>query len=107
MNYSFVLMPVGINVVIMLVMAIAINRWLLRHEYPTVPHLADNKNYKHGTNLQPSQRTGISEQDLEQALEHMDMFMDVSTEDLSRLLTDAQMQSFKLYRGRILWLKIY
>ncbi len=101
MNYSFVLMPVGINVAIMLVMAIAINRWVLRYEYPTVPHQADNKKHKHDTLIQPSQRTGISEQDLEQALENMDMFMDVSTGDLSKLLSDAQMQSFKRYRGNI------
>jgi len=101
MNYGFVLMPVGINVAIMLVLAIAINRWVLRYEYPTVPHPADNKKHKHSTLVQPAQRTGISEQDLEQALENMDMFMDVSTEDLSRLLTYAQMQSFKRYRGSI------
>jgi CBS domain-containing membrane protein len=101
MNYSFVLMPVGINVAIMLVMAIAINRWVLRYEYPTVPHQADNKKHKHSTLIQPSQSAGISEQDLEQALENMDMFMDVSTGDLSKLLTNAQVQSFKRYRGSI------
>ncbi len=101
MNYSFVLMPVGINVAIMLIMAIAINRWILRYEYPTVPHPAENKKHKHSTLIQPSQRTGISEQDLEQALENMDMFMDVSTGDLSKLLTVAQMESFKRYRGNI------
>jgi CBS domain-containing membrane protein len=100
MNYSFVLMPVGINVAIMLVMAIAINRWVLHYEYPTLPHQADNKKHKYHT-MQPSQRTGISEQDLEQALENMDMFMDVSTGDLSKLLTGAQVQSFKRYRGNI------
>ena len=61
MDYSFVLMPVGINVAIMLVLAIAINRWVLRYEYPTVPHQADNKKHKHDTLIQPSQRTGISE----------------------------------------------
>ncbi len=98
MNYSFVLMPVGINVAIMLVMAIAINRWVLHYEYPSIPHQADNKKNKHST-MQPSQLTGISEQDLEQALENMDRFMDVSTGDLSKLLTDAQTQSFKRYRG--------
>ena len=102
MNYSFVLMPVGINVAIMLVMAIVINRWVLRYEYPIVPHKADNKKHKQGVMIQPSQRTGISEQDLEQALENMDMFMDISTGDLSKLLTDAQKQSFKRYRGNII-----
>ena len=100
-SYSFVLTPVGINVAIMLIMAIAINRWILRYEYPTVPHQTDNKKHKHSTLIQPSQRVGISEQDVEQALENMDMFMDVSTGDLSKLLTDAQMQSFKRHRGNI------
>ncbi len=100
-NYSFVLTPVGINVAIILVMAIAINRWILRYEYPIAPHQTDNKKHKHNTLIQPSQRVGISEQDVEQALENMDMFMDVSTGDLSKLLTDAQMQSFKRYRGNI------
>jgi CBS domain-containing membrane protein len=100
-NYSFVLMPVGINVVIMLVMAIVINRWVLHYEYPTVPHQADNKKHKHSTLVQPSQCIGISEQDLEKAMENMDMFMDVSAGDLSKLLTDAQLQSFKRYSGNV------
>ncbi|MDD1627575.1 MAG: HPP family protein, partial [Methylococcaceae bacterium] len=38
LGYGFVLMPVGLNVAIMLFMAIVINRWVLRYEYPTVPH---------------------------------------------------------------------
>jgi CBS domain-containing membrane protein len=101
LGYGFVLMPVGLNVAIMLFMAIVINRWVLRYEYPTVPHQTDDKKHQHSTLIQPSQRIGISEQDLEQALGKMDMFMDVSTGDLSKLLTDAQMQSFKRYRGNI------
>ncbi len=101
LGYGFVLMPVALNVTIILIMAIAINRLVLRYEYPTAPHLADNKNSKLSTLIQPYQRTGISEQDLEQALENMDMFLDVSIGDLSRLLTDAQIQSFKRYRGNI------
>ncbi|MGZ4970100.1 MAG: HPP family protein [Methylobacter sp.] len=101
LGYGFVLMPVGLNVAVMLVMAIAVNRWLLRYEYPSVLQQTDGKQRQHSTNIQPSHRTGISEQDVEQALENMDMFMDVSTADLSKLLTDAQMQSFKRYRGNI------
>jgi CBS domain-containing membrane protein len=101
LGYGFVLMPVGLNVVTMLIMAIAINRWVLRYEYPTVSHLADNQNHKLNTLIQPTQCTSISEQDLEQALENMDMFMDVSAADLSKLFTDAQMQSFKRSRGNI------
>ena len=101
LGYGFALMPVGINVAIMLVMAMAINRWLLRYQYPTVPHSADPNKHKNSTLIQPSQRTGISEQDMKQALENMDQFMDVSTGDLSRLLTEVQRQNFKRYRGNI------
>jgi len=102
LGYGFVLMPVGLNVFIMLIMAIAINRLVLRYEYPTVSHLADKKNIKTTpSSYNASQRIGISEQDLEQALGNRDVFMDVSTGDLSKLLADAQMQSFKRYRGNI------
>jgi len=101
LGYGFVLMPVACNVVILLVMAIAVNRWLLRHPYPSVSHSADNKKRTPSVIVQPSQQVGILEQDLEQALENMDMFMDVSAADLSKLFTDAQMQSFKRYRGNI------
>jgi CBS domain-containing membrane protein len=101
LGYDFVLLPVGLNVVIMLLMAIVINRWLLRYDYPAVTHQAKDKKHQYSPLIQPSQRVGISEQDLEQALENRDMFMDISTGDLSKLLTDAQLQSFKRFSGNI------
>ncbi|MGZ5611938.1 MAG: HPP family protein [Methylobacter sp.] len=101
LGYGFVLMPVALNVAIMLILAIAINRWLLRHEYPSIVHKTDDKKHQPNTSLPLSQHTGILEQDVEQALENMDMFMDVSTGDLSKLLSDAQRQSFKRFRGNI------
>jgi len=94
LGYGFVLMPVGLNVLIMLVMAILINRWLLRHDYPIV---SGNKNIV----VEPAQQTGISDQDLKLALENMDMFMDVSAGDLRKLLTDAEARSFKRFKGNI------
>lgn len=94
LDYGFILMPVGLNVAIMLVMVIVINRWLLRNEYPIVP---DNKN----TLVKPNQQSGISEQDLKLALENMDTFMDVSPGDLRKLLSDAEARSFKRYKGAV------
>lgn len=101
LHYSFVLMPLGLNVAIMLVMSIAINRWVLGYEYPITLNQADDKKTEHGTIIAPSQLTGISEQDMKQALENMDMFVDVTPGDLSKLLTDAQKHSFKRLRGHI------
>lgn len=94
LGYGFVLMPVGFNVAIMLVIAIVINRWVLRHAYPICP-------YTKTADAKPAQKTGISEQDLTLALENMDMFMDVSPGDLRRLLNDAEAQSFKRFKGNI------
>lgn len=94
LGYGFVLMPVGLNVMIMLVMAIVINRWVLRYEYPTVP---GNKN----TAIKPTDQSGISDQDLKLALENMDTFMDVSSGDLRKLLTYAEARSFKRFKGNI------
>ncbi len=94
LGYGFVLMPVGLNASIMLVMAIVINRWVLRNGYPTV---SGNKN----TIVKPALQMGISDQDLKLALENMDMFMDVSPGDLGKLLTDAQARSFKRFKGNI------
>ncbi len=94
LGYGFVLMPVGLNVIIMLVMAVVINRWVLRHDYPITP--GDKSSM-----VKSTQQTGISDQDLKQALENMDTFMDVSAGDLRKLLTDAEARSFKRFKGNI------
>jgi CBS domain-containing membrane protein len=102
LGYGFVLMPVGINVVAMLIMALVINRWLLRHEYPAgIWKPSSRKNSNYGFIVEPSQHTGVSEQDVEQALQNRDTFMDVSSGDLSKLLTDVQKNSFKRHSGEI------
>lgn len=100
-TFDFVLLPVGLNVAVMLIMAIAINRWVLSYDYPSTPHLADSKKQPYSPLIEPSQRIGISEQDLEQAMENRDVFMDVTAGDLSKLLTAIQLQNFKRDRGNI------
>jgi CBS domain-containing membrane protein len=92
-DYSFVLFPVAINVLIMLAMAIMLNRWLLGNLYPLLPESSKPN--------EPEQLVGISDNDLKHALKNMDTFMDVSLEDLSRLLTDAEKNSFKRFKGNI------
>jgi CBS domain-containing membrane protein len=102
LRYGFVLMPVGINVVVMLMMAFVINRWLLRHEYPVgIRKPSGRKKSNHGFIVEPAQHTGVSEQDVVQALQNRDSFMDVSSGDLSKLLTDVQKNSFKRHSGEI------
>ncbi|MEQ1529601.1 MAG: HPP family protein, partial [Methylococcales bacterium] len=91
--YGFVLMPVGLNVLIMLIMAILINRWLLQYNYPNLPDPINTQQAQQHSGL--VQRTGISEQDLQQALQTQGVYMDVTPGELSKLLLAAQQQSFK------------
>lgn len=93
-GYSFVLIPVGLNVLVLLLMAIIFNRWLLGNSYPLLPQV-DTKT------RESDQSIGISDNDLKQALKNMNTFMDVSLEDLSKLLTDAEKNSFKRFKGNI------
>jgi CBS domain-containing membrane protein len=78
----------------MLLMAIMINRWVLRHDYPIISEANDKK-------VKPGQQTGISDQDLKLALQNMDTFMDISPEGLRKLLVDAEARSFKRFKGNI------
>lgn len=100
LGYGFVLMPVGLNVAIMLMLAIAVNRWVLGHQYPVVQRPADAKKVRRSAVVE-SQLTGISEQDLEQAMENLDVFVDITPRELSYLLNCAQHNSFKRHRGDI------
>ena len=94
LSFGYVLMPVGLNVAAMLTMAFVINRWILQHEYPSkawLPHAIKNSN---GSNVEPALPEGISEHDVEISLQNMDIFLDVTSADLSRLLTNIQKHSF-------------
>ncbi len=91
-SYHFVLVPVGINVLVMLGMAIVLNRWLLRNNYPMLPVTRKTET---------EQPMGISDTDLKHALKNMDTFMDVSLEDLGKLLTAAEKNSFQRFKGNI------
>lgn len=102
LDYGFVFIPVGLNVLIMLVMALVINRWLLRHEYPIGKRpLTSRKNSINDITAESSQNTGISVQDVENALQNRDAFLDVSSGDLSKILTDVQKHRFKRTSGQI------
>jgi CBS domain-containing membrane protein len=101
LNFEFVYMPVGLNVAVMLIIVIAINRWLLRYDYPIKVRKFGEKKSHGNTNGRPWRQTGISERDLEDALHNMDTFVDITSGDLGKLLDNAQKQSFKRTSGKI------
>ncbi len=100
LGYSFVLVPVAVNVITLLVLAIIINRWVLGRDYPSPLPVKKMSRQRH-TISKPSHHVGFSEQDLSLALEESDVFVDMTHAQLSHLLTQAEMNSFKRLKGNI------
>ncbi len=98
-NYTFVWVPVGINILCLLILAIIINRWVMKRDYPSA---LTNGNPENSVTPEASAyKIGISRQDMERALQNMDVFVDMSQTDLKKLLTLAEMNTFERIRGRI------
>jgi len=100
LGYSFVIVPVGINVLSMLVLAVVINRWVMKRDYPSP--LPKKKQTKSFTVKEPGRHIGFSEQDLALALDDSDVFVDMTHADLSVLLTQVESNAFKRIKGQIL-----
>lgn len=94
MGYQYVLMPVGLNVAVMLLMSLLLNRWLLQHTYPTKSSLTDKKSTSPDRQNKTVSINQINEQDLAKALHDTDTFVDITANELSKLLAEAQRLSF-------------
>lgn len=98
LGYQFVLMPVAINSVLLLLLALFFNHatgrrpHLLQHA-PAAPH--------HTADAAPGNRLGFSSDDLDAVLKQYNQVLDVSRADLELLLSQAQMQAFRRQVGEI------
>jgi CBS domain-containing membrane protein len=101
LGYSFVLVPVAINVITMLLLAIIINRWVMKRNYPSGLPLKKETNQRHSI-VEPSHQVGFSEQDLNLAMEKNDVFIDMTHAELSKLLTQVELNTFQRIKGSIL-----
>ncbi len=100
LGYSFVIIPVAINVLTMLFLAIIINRWVMGRNYPSPLPVKKEINQRHSM-TQPSHQVGFSEQDLSLAIEKNDVFVDMTHAALSKLLTQVEMNTFQRIKGSI------
>ncbi len=100
LGYSFVIVPVAINVLTMLFLAVIVNRWIMERNYPS-PLPAKKQNNQRHTIIEPSHQVGFSEQDLSKAIETSDAFIDMTHADLSQLLTQVEMNTFQRIKGSI------
>ncbi len=99
LGYSFVLLPVLLNTVLLVSLAIIFNRWILKRNYPS-PLPAPPKTHDIPS-LKSAHQIGISRQETEQALKEMDIFVDMTPSALCRLLNHIESNSFKRTIGQI------
>jgi CBS domain-containing membrane protein len=100
LGYTFVIVPVAINVLTMLFLAIIINRWVMGRNYPSPLPVKKEKNQRHSV-TQPSHQVGFSEQDLNLVIEKNDVFIDMTHAALSKLFTQVEMNTFQRIKGSI------
>ena len=100
LGYSFVLEPVGLNLIILLMLGFIINNLLPGRHYPAraVPVRDDIHKHDDPASLD---RLGINQADLHNALKQMDTFLDVSEEDLGQIYKMAGMQAYRRKMGEI------
>jgi len=101
LGYSFVVVPVAINVITMLFLAVVINRYVMKRNYPSALPIQEEINQRHSI-TEPSHQVGFSEQDLTLALDNSDVFIDMTHTELSQLLTQVEMNTFQRIKGTIL-----
>ncbi len=99
-GYWFVLMPVGLNVLLLLVMGLVINNLLPGHRYPARPVSRIDRKHRH-QDLTPLSRVGLNRDDLRGALRDLDIYLDVSEDDLVQVYDRAGTHAFRRKMGNI------
>jgi CBS domain-containing membrane protein len=98
LGYQFVLVPIALNTVLLLMVALAFNN-ATRHRYPNIPHDAAPA---HGTSdPKPMTRLGFTADDLDAVIRQYDQVLDVSREDLESLFERTEMQAYRRRFGAI------
>ncbi|MFC4933237.1 HPP family protein [Massilia sp. GCM10023247] len=87
-GFLFALSPVAVNCILMVAAALLYNN-LTGHRYPHAQHAVD-KNLHATGDPAPEARLGITEEDLEAALERYGEVLDVSRDDLLAIVEDAR-----------------
>ena len=99
LGYAFVLMPVALNVVLMLLIALLLNNLLPNRRYPAVAKTVKKSPLDIARN---TDEIKFSDGDLEQAMRDMNAFIDVSKDDLNSIFALARMHYQKKELGNLL-----
>lgn len=100
MGFHFVLIPVGLNVLLMLLLALLINNVLPGRRYPARAFPSQDKRHQHSDPVS-LERLGVNQADLHNALKEMNTYLDVSEEDLGQVYKMAGMHAYRRKMGEI------
>lgn len=98
-GYDFVLSPVLLNSVILLLTALFYNNATGRR----YPHLAmpTPAERHHTADAAPTERTGITPEDLDNVLKRYNQIIDISRDDLEELILQTEMQAYRRQIGGV------
>ena len=100
LGYGFVLVPVGLNVIVMFVLALALNNLFPGRRYPLLTPAPPREKPEQVPALSIG-RVILSHEDLRSALKEMNAFIDVTEDDLADIYTKASMHSMRRRMGEI------
>ncbi len=100
LGYGYVLMPVGLNVLVVLVVALIVNNILPGRRYPLMA--ASQKGSAPGKSMEWAfGRTTLTDDDLEAAMSELDTYVDADRQDLQRIYSNAMMNAYKRRLGQV------
>jgi CBS domain-containing membrane protein len=95
-GFAFILNPLGINVALMLLLALLINRLVLGRDYPIRNVPGSSAAHRDDT---PAGLLGVDAADIEQATRGFDHFIDIGTEELRQIFIRLQLLHFQKNQG--------
>lgn len=99
MGYSFVLVPVALNSLLLLLTALFFNNATGRR-YPHVTQ--PDRTSKHNTSdILPTERIGITPSDLDTVLTRYNQVLDISRADLESIMLQTEMQAYRRRMGEV------
>lgn len=101
LGYQFVVAPVALNVVLLLLLALTINKLIPGRRYPT-PHHDGGRVAGPQPPGWPLGRLGLAPTDLERAIKEMNAYIDVSEVDLEEIYARAELFAHRRRMGDIL-----
>ncbi|MGT2507662.1 HPP family protein [Cupriavidus basilensis] len=98
LGFGFVVVPVAVNSMLLLLVALLFNN-LLRRRYPHRP--AEHANPHRTADPLPSERVGFNRSDLDEVLKARGEFLDIEEDDLEEILVAAQLRAYRRRFGDV------